>query len=990
MAGDRASRWSASPERSMPRSLRLEQAALETCWSNMLEPGSPAHARTFAGDGRARRDDVQAALDAHVAALGPPHTLVLTGAEGSGKTTELAALVSRLRSASDAATSETSSDDGARDLPPDHDGARVADSPRSPTRSRAAPPFVLAHSFADQSFSQDVAHFLEKSCLALKRRFHIREPVPSDPASLPRAFAAFLEHAAMFRRVLVVVDAVESARVAPYASYAAAAVAGVDPRERAARDAGGFPADRRAHVAWLPQSPPLAVRFILAARDDRGDGDDRCLDASRTVVAAVVSRAPASTTVFEMPALTTPQIARILAGASPAPVGAAEAKSHGALDRGHHRGEVMAEAIRAKCATPGYARAAAPFAAEATSRTRHSAWVVAGADEEAEYRGEVAAETHELPKSVAAALANLSNAPGGVATRAFVDAEERFGADATSAVATCLACARFGLTRDELKAAATRRVHAQHARAEQHARARREEGADGAPLAEDSDSAEDLDSAEASARASKYARARASLDEGFDALFATFRPWLAPWCSRDAWAREMEPFDEDEDDVDQTRPPALAAAELENAAVQIPFTFRDAYARAAALERYAPPNAVDPIDGESVRRRLHADLAAHFLPLPDYLRLNLPRFDDGFSPRSRRRIRAGVWHAAAGGEHDAVARTLARRGVVAALCLPGARSDVAAAATDGIGAGIPRDATLLWASWEERARAWMDVTGDDLPEGDRGDLLEGSLLEGKSPSGSLPEGSTLTSAAGAPLMTRAAAREYDLGAIASSSRSFSGQMGECAGAALALSGMFSWLGAPDAAASLLARARRWFGPPKGRSGVTCALALAHARALVSRARETPTAGGGARVGARDVRRGGTVRQRRLRRSHGRVSPRVARRASTRVRRGDVRVVVLAGVALRARRDASRGHRRRRRRDDRNRRSDERGGGSSRRTRRGMARQGDGGVATRGARDGVAARRASARRRDGGRRDVRSRRRRRRRNATRTEGRRIRG
>ena len=80
-------------------------------------------------------------------------------------------------------------------------------------------------------------------------------------------------------------------------------------------------------------------------------------------------------------------------------------------------------------------------------------------------------------------------------------------------------------------------------------------------------------------------------------------------------------------------------------------------------------------------------------------------------------------------------------------------------------------------------------------------------------------------------MTRAAAREYDLGAIASSSRSFSGRMGECAGAALALSGMFSWLGAPDAAASLLARARRWFGPPKGRSGVTCALALAHARAL---------------------------------------------------------------------------------------------------------------------------------------------------------------
>ena len=316
--------------------------------------------------------------------------------------------------------------------------------------------------------------------------------------------------------------------------------------------------------------------------------------------------------------------------------------------------------------------------------------------------------------------------------RAFVDAEERFGVDATSAVATCLACARFGLTRDELKAAATRRVRAQHARAEQHAKARREEGAEDSASAEAEAEAEASASAEASARASKYARARASLDEGFDALFATFRPWLAPWCSRDAWAREMEPFDEDEDDDDQTRPNtqsrplALASAELENAAaarIQIPCAFRGAYARAAALERYAPPHAVDPIDGERVRRRLHADLAAHFLPLPDYLRLNLPRFDDGFSPRARRRIRAGAWHAAAGGEHDAVARTLARRGVVAALCLPGARSDVAAAATDGIGAGIPRDATLLWASWEERARAWMDATGDDLPEGDR----DGSL-----------------------------------------------------------------------------------------------------------------------------------------------------------------------------------------------------------------------------------------------------------------------
>ena len=463
-------------------------------------PGSPAHARTFAGDGRARRDDVQAALDAHVAALGPPHTLVLTGAEGSGRPP------SSRRSSRLLGVRRGDVRDVVRRRARDTSAAsrRLADSPRR-RRSRAAPSFVLAHSFADQSFSQDVAHFLEKSCPAPSARSRSASHCPRTPRTF-RALAAFFEHAAMFRRVLVVVDAVEGARVAPYASYAAAAVAGVDPRERAKHARGEIPADRRAHVAWLPQSPPLAVRFILAARDDAGyAGDDRCLDASRTVVAAVVSRAPASTTVFEMLPLTTP-LARILAGASPAPVGAAEAKSHGALDRGHHRGEVMAEAIRAKCATPGYARAVAPFAPEATSRTRHSAWVVAGAGEEAEYRGEVAAETHELPKSVAQALANLSNAPGGVAARAFVDAEERFGVDATSAVATCLACARFGLTRDELKAAATRRVRAQHARAEQHAKARREDGAEDWASAEASASASA--SAEASARASKYARAR--------------------------------------------------------------------------------------------------------------------------------------------------------------------------------------------------------------------------------------------------------------------------------------------------------------------------------------------------------------------------------------------------------------------------------------------------------------------------------------------------
>ena len=235
-----------------------------------------------------------------------------------------------------------------------------------------------------------------------------------------------------------------------------------------------------------------------------------------------------------------------------------------------------------------------------------------------------------MPRTVAAALADLPDAPGGLAARAFAAAEERFGEDATSAVASCLACARFGMTREELRAAATRRAHAQRARArdarEEAAEARRARG-----LGDEADADVAKMAAEEAAEEAAFARARASLasgPEGFDALFATFRPWLAPWCSRDAWTRELEPFDEDEDDAldgeSERRRRPLAVASAAGDVGDVPFAFRDAYARAAALERYAPAHAVDPIDGESVRRRLHADLAAHFLDLPDFLRLNLP------------------------------------------------------------------------------------------------------------------------------------------------------------------------------------------------------------------------------------------------------------------------------------------------------------------------------------------------------------------------------
>ena len=48
---------------------------------------------------------------------------------------------------------------------------------------------------------------------------------------------------------------------------------------------------------------------------------------------------------------------------------------------------------------------------------------------------------------------------------------------------------------------------------------------------------------------------------------------------------------------------------------------------------------------------------------------------------------------------------------------------------------------------------------------------------------------------------------------------------------MALASLFCWLKAPKAASAALAAARERFGPPRGRSGVTCALALARCEAL---------------------------------------------------------------------------------------------------------------------------------------------------------------
>ena len=254
----------------LPREQALESAAHEFFSSSLLAPGLPRHVDSPGGVRAVLRSELMSTLDEHVRSLGPPHTLVLTGVEGCGKSTALAQLCERVE------TMERRWEERRR-------GGALDPS--------EAPPFILKHSFADPSFPRDVSHFLERACLALRRRFNIREPVPADPADLPEAFTAFLEHAALFRRVLVIVDAAESIAVSPYASFPAAAIAGLDPRDghvlpelatlrgdgcdaTADSDAPPFDvADSSAHFAWIPNSPPLAVRFIVSGRDSHDSFD---------------------------------------------------------------------------------------------------------------------------------------------------------------------------------------------------------------------------------------------------------------------------------------------------------------------------------------------------------------------------------------------------------------------------------------------------------------------------------------------------------------------------------------------------------------------------------------------------------------------------------------------------------------------------------------------------------------------------------------------
>ena len=200
-------------------------------------------------------------------------------------------------------------------------------SQKTPRRREKGSPLSCSRTRSRTPRSQDTAHFLEKAGARHQRAFGIAERLPRDAADLPECFARFLERAALHRRVVVIVDACESARCAPCAGVGAAAVAGLDPRENApasfstekrettskkspetldaALDAhldahiaasNAHLVDLRAHFKWLPQSPPLAVRFVLACREEGADFLQKASSVSATRRAPRASpwRAPSS------------------------------------------------------------------------------------------------------------------------------------------------------------------------------------------------------------------------------------------------------------------------------------------------------------------------------------------------------------------------------------------------------------------------------------------------------------------------------------------------------------------------------------------------------------------------------------------------------------------------------------------------------------------------------------------------------------------------
>ena len=171
------------------------------------------------------RRDVLEKLHAHVDGVGNPNTLLLTGPAGSGKSTTLATLVSEMQSKTGGRVGVTPS---ALEAIPSTSGANGPES--------GPDPFVLLHTFGLMGRSDDIRRVLLRLCAELKQRFNIYVDLPNTLQEVAGALPRFLAHAALFGKVIFILDGLDRA------------------------DMRGF----ELHD-YLPAALPLAVRVIVSS-----------------------------------------------------------------------------------------------------------------------------------------------------------------------------------------------------------------------------------------------------------------------------------------------------------------------------------------------------------------------------------------------------------------------------------------------------------------------------------------------------------------------------------------------------------------------------------------------------------------------------------------------------------------------------------------------------------------------------------------------------
>ena len=148
------------------------------------------------------RRDVLEELHAHVDGVGNPNPLLLTGPAGSGKSTTLATLVSEIQSKAVGRVAATPS---ALEATPSASGSGGPES--------APEPFVLLHTFGLMGRSDDIRRVLLRLCAELKQRFNIYVDLPDTLREVAGALPRFLAHAALFGKVVFILDGLDRAEM---------------------------------------------------------------------------------------------------------------------------------------------------------------------------------------------------------------------------------------------------------------------------------------------------------------------------------------------------------------------------------------------------------------------------------------------------------------------------------------------------------------------------------------------------------------------------------------------------------------------------------------------------------------------------------------------------------------------------------------------------------------------------------------------------------